>query len=276
MPNGDDETVIEGAESTPRPKARPHTVALETAPWPSGQSPWRQVADEIRWSLTPPWTWLSGVAANLALSLLWLIWVPLRGGPHHDWAIVIGTYFATFILADVTTTNVLGADAVRVRLALLRGVHLRRILLIKNATLLVIVGLPTLITTAVVTLGSEADYRLVVTLPGVAFPIMTWLGVGNLVSVTFAVAVAPIKERWRRRRQLWPTARWLIHLGLPYALLLAVGPVSRLPTVATRLLHLPRSDQIHGATVMICGLALWGLGTATALTFARRRGVRLR
>lgn len=145
-----------------------------------------------------------GVAVNLALSLIWLIWVPLRGAPHRDWGIVVGTYFAIFVLADVTTTNVLGADAVRV--ALLRDVRLRRILLVKILTLLVIVGLPTLIATAVVTLASEADYSLVVTLPGVAFPILSWLGVGNLVSVALPVAAIPLKERWRRRRQLWPTA----------------------------------------------------------------------
>ena len=216
------------------------------------------------------------MAANLVLSLVWLIWVPLRGAPHRDWAIVVGTYFAIFILADVTTTNVLGADAVRVRLALLRDVALRRILLVKNLTLVVIVGLPTLIATAAVTLASEADYRLVVTLPGVAFPILTWLGVGNLVSVVLPVAAVPLRERWRRRRQLWPTTRWLLHLGLPYALLLLVGPVSRLPTLLSRGLHLPRSDSIHGLTVLATGLALWGLGTTVALMVARSRGVPLR
>ena len=275
MTTGDDEVVVEGPEPAAVPTT-PHVVALRTAPWPTGQHLWRQVAGEIRWSLTPPWTWLSGVAANLALSLIWLIWVPLRGAPHRDWAIVVGTYFAIFILADVTTTNVLGADAVRVRLALLRDVALRRILLVKNLTLVVIVGLPTLIATAAVTLASEADYRLVVTLPGVAFPILTWLGVGNLVSVVLPVAAVPLRERWRRRRQLWPTTRWLLHLGLPYALLLLVGPVSRLPTLLSRGLHLPRSDSIHGLTVLATGLALWGLGTTVALMVARSRGVPLR
>src|SRR5690349_12438512 len=76
----DDEVVVDGPE-TPAGPTTPHVVALRTVPWPTGQHLWRQVAGEVRWSLTPPWTWLSGVAANLVLSLLWLIWVPLRGAP---------------------------------------------------------------------------------------------------------------------------------------------------------------------------------------------------
>ena len=67
------------------------------------------------------------------------------------------------------------------------GVSTFRSLLIKNLTLLVVVGLPTMIATAVITVTSEADYRLAITLPGVLFPILTWLGVGNLVSVALPV-----------------------------------------------------------------------------------------
>ena len=55
-----------------------------------------------------------------------------------------------------------------------------------------------------------------------------------------------------------------------------VGPVSRLPTLLSRGLHLPRSDSIHGLTVLATGLALWGLGTTVALMVARSRGVPLR
>ena len=188
---------------------------------------------------------------------------------------VIGTYFAVFILADVTTTNVLGADAVRVRLGLLRDVPLRRLLLIKNLTLLVIVALPTLLATAIVTLTSQPDYRLVVTLPGVAFPILTWLGVGNVVSVALPVAVISLRERWRRRRQRWPTVRWLLHLALPYALLLAVSPIARLPAALSRVLALPHTPGPRGATVLAAGLILWGSGTGIALFLARRRGIHM-
>ena len=65
----------------------------------------RDVLDEIRWSFTLPMTWLQGVGANLVLSFLWLLVAPLTGRPQEDWVIVVGSYFATFELADVTTTS---------------------------------------------------------------------------------------------------------------------------------------------------------------------------
>jgi hypothetical protein len=251
-------------------------AAVEAAARPEERL-WRQVLGEVRWSLRPPWFWLSGVAFNLVLSLLWLIVIPLSGRPHHDWAIVVGTYFAVWVLADVTTTNVLGADALRVRINLLRGVPLRRILLIKNLALLLIVGLPTLIATGAITVANEADYRLTLTLPGVLFPILTWLGVGNFTSVLLPVATYRWREHWKQRANHRRTARWIISLVLPYALLGAVEPVSDLPRLLIRNLpFLAPTIQLRGAVLAALGLALWGVGTSLALGLNRLRPVRIR
>jgi hypothetical protein len=237
---------------------------------------WRQVLGDVRWSFSRPYTWLSGVAFNLALSLAWLAAVPLTGRPHRDWAIVVGSYFAVFILADVTTTNVLGADAQRVRLGLQRRIPLRRILLVKNLTLLLLVGLPTLVATGIITINSEPNYRLILTLPGVAFPILTWIGVGNIISVLLPVSAAPLRQRWQQRHQLRPTLRWLAALLVPYGLLGAVDPVGRLPGVITRHLgFLPHTLLVRGLVLTSSGLGVWGLGTAIALAIARRREIRL-
>lgn len=189
---------------------------------------------------------------------------------------VVGTYFAVFILADVTTTNVLGADARRVRLSLLGKTPLLRILIVKNITLFLIVGLPTLVATAAITVYSEADYRLVLTLPGVLFPILTWLGVGNLVSVVLPVAAASLRERWRQRHQLRPTARWLVAVTLPYALCVAVEPVGRVPRILLRHLAIvAHPTLVRGALVFVTGFAFWGVGTGAALALARVRKIRL-
>lgn len=210
------------------------------------------------------------------LSLLWLLWVPLRGQSHGDWVILVGTYFAVFIMADVTTTNVLGLDAVRVRAGLERGVALGRILVTKNLTLLLIVGLPTLAFTAVLTTRSETVNRLMLTLPGVALPMLAWLGVGNLVSVLLPVATKPVRQRWRERRNLRRTTRWLAHLALPYALLYAVDPVGDTPRAIVR--ELPRSwhtTDVRGLVVLLLGILIWLCGTAAAMGVARYRGVPL-
>jgi len=273
-----DRTITRRKGSAERVDHSAHDLAAADAAHASGGGPlWRQVVAEVRWSFRPPWLWLGGVAFNAVLSLLWLIVVPLTVGRHHDWAIIVGSYFAVWILADVTTTNVLGADALRVRIGLLRAVGLARILVIKNLALLMIVGLPTLAATAVITIMNEADYRLTLTLPGVLFPILTWLGVGNVASVLLPVATLPWRERWAQRRHYRATARWLASLALPYALLGAVDPVSDLPRIVTRqLAFLPPTAQARGAVLCVVGLAMWGSGIALALLLNRVRPIRIR
>jgi hypothetical protein len=252
-------------------------VAVGTPPLTRDEPLLVQVRHEVGWFFRPPWPWLNGVAFNLVLSLLWLVVWPLSGQPHRDWAIIVGSYFAVWILADVTTTNILGADATRVRGGLAQQVPLGRILLVKNLTLLLLVGVPTLLATGTITVTHEADYRLTVTLPGVLFPIFTWLGVGNVISVLLPVATRPWRERWEQRRQLRPTARWLVGLALPYALLGAVDPVSRLPRETLRALRfLPPTLLVRGVVVSALGLAIWGAGTALALALNRVHPVRIR
>lgn len=267
-----------GGRSAPRGgRSAQHGGALAAAPMSWGQPLARQVAAEVRWLFSPPWYWLSGLAFNAVASVLWLIVVPLAGRPHHDWAIIVGTYFAVWILADVTTTNMLGADSPRVLTGLARGVRLGRILLVKDLTLLLLVGVPTLVATAIITVTHESDYRLTLTLPGVLFPILTWLGVGNVASVLLPVATRSWRQRWLERRQLRPTARWLAALALPYALLGAVEPVGDLPSFVVRHLRpLPATAPVRGVVLSVLGLALWAAGTGLALWLARLRPVRPR
>ncbi len=261
-------------------RSRPAPVVPPVDAWPpEHRRPgllW-QVVGEVRWSFTRPWTWLLGVGVNLVLSMLWLLLVPLTGRRHSDWVIVVGTYFATFLLADVTTTNLLGPDVKRAGFSLAQGVPLHRILLVKNLALLVIVGGPLLVATATLTVFDEATYRLVLTLPGVAFPVLTWLGVGNLVSVLLPVAVIPLRQRWRQRRHWRSTSRWLFHLGLPYGLLYAVDPVGDIPGAITRGIRFPPGmAERRGLALSLTGLVLWLLGTAAALGIVRIRRLRIR
>jgi hypothetical protein len=233
----------------------------------------RLVAQDLRWAFRRPYGWLLGIGVNLLLSVAYLVVVPLRGGTHRDWAILVGTYFAVFVLADVTTTNVLGVDTERTRLRLMRGLSLARILLVKNLVLLVIVGLPTLVATAAITIHDEANYRLELTLPGVLYPVLTWLGVGNLVSVLLPYRPVPLVTRWHERRVRSRTVRWLVCLGTPYALCVAVDPMSDLPRYVTHTLRLPPGHAVHGVELLVLGLLAWGLFTAAALVTAHRRGV---
>lgn len=238
------------------------------------------VAAEVRWAFTAPRSWLAGVAANLVLALVWLLIQPLHPHHHHDWVVLVGMYFSSFILADVTTTNLLGIDHIRVRKALHDGVPLLRILLVKNLALIVIVGLPTLVVAMAMTLWLETPARLLVTIPNVAVPMVSWLGVGNLVSVLLPVGEEPLRTRWERRRDRRATIRWVAHLGLPYALYYVADPVGgvehkflwrELPHAIAPILGRESRSFIH------IGIAfgVWAVTTAIALLFFSGRGLQL-
>ena len=238
------------------------------------------VVAEVRWAFTPPRSWLSGVAANLVLALVWLLAQPLHLPRHHDWVILIGTYFSSFILADVTTTNMLGADHIRVRKALHDGVPLWRVLLVKNLALVVVVGLPTLAAAMAMTLWLETPARLEVTIPNVAVPIVSWLGVGNLVSVLFPVGDEPLIHRWEQRRDRRATIRWISHLVLPYALYYVADPTGgiehdffwrQVPRAIAPILGGESRSFVH----IGIAAAVWAIATAVAALFSSGRGLQI-
>lgn len=236
-----------------------------------------EVGEEVRWSFRRPWTWLSGVTVNLALSLAYLVVVPLTGHHRGAWVVLVGTYFANFILADVTTTNVFGPDALRTRERLAQGEGLRRLLLVKNLTLLVIVGVPTLVLTAVLTEehSSHGARSLAATLPAVALPFFCWLAMGDIVTVLLPVTPRSLRERWSQRHDHRSTSRWLAHLAVPYGLFFIVELLRWLPhTVITELPKtLAHSAIAHGLVLTIIGLALWQVGLTIASVLVTYRGL---
>ncbi|MDT7731384.1 MAG: hypothetical protein QOK45_1637 [Mycobacterium sp.] len=238
------------------------------------------VTAEVRWPFTPPRWWLSGVAANLVLALVWLLVQPLHLPRHHDWVILMGTYFSSFILADVTTTNLLGSDHIRMRNALHDGVPIWRLLLVKNLALVVIVGLPTLAAATAMTLWLETPARLVVTIPNVAVPIVSWLGVGNLVSVLFPVGGDRLVRRWEQRRDVRADARWIAHLVLPYVLYFIADPSdgiehdffwSQVPRAIAPLLIPDSRGFVH----IGIAAAVWAITTAVAVLLFSVRGLQI-
>jgi hypothetical protein len=238
------------------------------------------VAAEVRWAFTPPRSWLSGVAVNLVLALVWLLVQPLHLPRHHDWVILIGTYFSSFILADVTTTNLLGSDHIRVCGALHDGAPLWRVLLVKNLALVVIIGLPTLAVATAMTLWLETSARLAVTIPNVAVPIVSWLGVGNLVSVLFPVGGEPLIHRWEQRRDRRATSRWIAHLVLPYALYFVADPTGgiehnffwrEVPRAIAPIL----GPQSRGFVHIGIAAAVWAITTAMAVLVFSGRGLQI-
>ena len=260
--------------SAPRPAAaRRAAKDFQRGLWPA-------VWAEIRWAFTRPRTWLMGVVANLVFAIGWLVVQPLAAGRHQDWVILVGTYFSSWILADVTTTNVLGADHYRVLTALRQGTPMWRILLIKNLALLVIVGLPTLAVAIVLTLRLETPERLAITIPTVAVPIVSWLGVGNLFSVLHPVGVEPLLRRWRQRHNRRRTRGWILALTLPYALYYIADPMNgverrvlwtQVPALIWPVFGRDTKSFVH----LAIALGVWMGGSVAALLWVRKRGLRI-
>lgn len=261
--------------STPRPAAAKRAAkdfrrGLVPAVWA-----------EIRWAFRPPRNWLMGVVANTVFAAGWLLIQPLRLGFHQDWVVLVSTYFSSWILADVTTTNQLGADHYRVGQALSDGVPLWRILLLKNTALLVLVGLPTLIVAVALTLSLETPDRLAVIIPTVAVPIVSWLGIGNLFSVLHPVGVEPMIRRWRHRRDYRRTRYWLVGLCLPYVLYYVADPMdsvehdllwTQLPKMMWPIFGRGTKSFAH----LAIAVGVWVFASIFALVWAHKRGVRMR
>ncbi len=261
--------------STPRPAAAQRAAQdLQKRLWPA-------VRTEIAWAFTPPRTWLLGALANVLLAVGWLTVQPLtRHGLHEDWVVLVGTYFSSFVLADVTTTNLLGADHYRVTQALADGVPLWRVLFIKNMALIVLIGLPTLVGAASLTLWLESPARLAVTIPDVAVPIVSWLGVGNVISVLLPVSAEPLIRRWRQRHDTRRAALWIVALVLPYALYYVADPMDglghrvlwrQLPAAVGPVLGRDSKSFVHLAVAF----TVWVSGTVVATIWVRKRGLRI-
>jgi hypothetical protein len=282
--------MLEFQTMAPRVRAVVHAVARASAPRPAAaqraakdfaKDLWPAVGAEIRWAFTPPRTWLMGVVANVFLAAAWLLVQPLAAGRHHDWVILVGTYFSSWVLADVTTTNMLGTDHYRVLKGLSDGVPFWRILLIKNLALILIVGLPTLAAAMALTLWLETPARLAVTITAVAVPIVSWLGMGNLISVLHPVRVEPLIRRWRQRRDHRRTGGWLLGLTLPYALYYVADPMggvehrvlwSQVPKLIWPVFGRDTKSFVH----LAIALGVWVAGSVAAVLWVRKRGLQIR
>ncbi|MBW0016719.1 MAG: hypothetical protein JO236_04115 [Mycobacterium sp.] len=276
-----------------------HRAAAEHAAKHFDQGFWRALRDEIRWAFTPPRIWLSGVVVNLVLAVVWLVFQRMTAHPvqhpmahryHHagfyhqrqiDWVILISTYFASFVLADVTTTNVFGADHHRVAKGLSDGTPFWRVLLLKNLTLLAIVGVPTLLVAMALTLWKQTPAQLGDTIPNVAVPIVSWLGVGNVISVLLPVGSEPLTQRWHDRRNWRRTGAWILALTLPYALYYVADPMggvehqvlwTKVPAAIGPVFGRDTKSFVH----LGIAIAVWAIGTFVAYLWVRKRGLQFR
>lgn len=178
--------------------------------------------EELRWTFTWPCGWLQGVLFNLVLAAAYLVVWPLAFDDHYDVVLLFTAYFATFIMADVTTTNIFGHDIVRTLAALRRGRSFASLILLKNLVQAIVVVMPMVLLTIGVTWYVDGAEELFLAIPGILYPMLLWLGIGNMISVLYPVLPAPIN--WRIQSIRAGRKQWLLHApmlisyAIPYVL----------------------------------------------------------
>lgn len=186
------------------------------------------LVDEFSRTFTWPFGWLQGVGLNALLAATYLVIWPLAANDHYDVVTLFTVYFANFIMADVTTTNIFGHDFFRAQSAATNRRRFARFLRNKNIVQAVVIMLPMAIITAVITCVVDGFAELTLAIPAVVYPMLLWLGVGNVLSVVFPVIAVGAKWRLEHFRQ-W---RWHVPVFISYAipwLLYAAFAISDVP-----------------------------------------------
>ena len=110
---------------------------------------------------------------------------------------------------------------------------------------------------------------------------MSWLGVGNLISVLHPVSVEPLFRRWRQRGNHRRMGGWLLALTLPYALYYVADPMGgvehrvlwrQVPKLISPVFGRDTKSFAH----LAIATGVWIAGTAAAVLWVRRRGLQIR
>lgn len=234
--------------------------------------------EELRWTFTWPCGWLQGVLFNLVLAAAYLVVWPLAFDDHYDVVLLFTAYFATFIMADVTTTNIFGHDIVRTLAALRRGRSFASLILMKNLVQTIVVVMPMVLLTIGVTWYVDGAEELFLAIPGILYPMLLWLGIGNLISVLYPVLPAPIN--WRIQSIRAGRKQWLLHApmlisyAIPYVLY-ALAATTDLPGNLNALIRVVAGTPHKwesGLILLVASIIIyWGL-TWLSLRLVRDRG----
>ena len=237
-----------------------------------GEGPLRpEVAQDLRRSLRGRPGWMAGIGINLVLAASYLAYYRSTANFPERGLIYIGAAIAAWILADTLTTNQFGPEGDRVATALEGGVGIGRILLLKNLSLAVVLLIITLPISVAATAWVGHWGQLLDAVLVDLHVVLTWMALGNIVSVLLPYRPIALKKRWRLRRTWF---RWGIALGIPYALYLIVG-WSSVPVQITAHGRRDVHPDLYALLSVAWGIGYWIVGTLVAKQLAEWRQDRL-
>jgi hypothetical protein len=246
------------------------------------------VRAEYRRVFRPPYETLLTVAVNGAL--MSSAWFFLPTDLTNEIFKLHGTLAFALVLAgwmysDVPATNLLGADALRVRAAIDEPALLRWLLASKNIVLWSVVT-PLCMVIAWVN-GYRAHDLLAALYTAIWIGVVPFgmLALSAWVGIVFPYHPIPVRYRWQNRRRWWSLlVRWGILVVTPYGIVPALAVIIMAPSLLlwglltpTGLAHkLPDRDLGWGVAVaVVMAVAATVLGHWGSLRLIRRRRDRL-
>ena len=242
---------------------------------------------ELRRAFTAPYEAPVVVAVNAALVTGAWLWLPL---PLQDLlfslhgALAFPVVMATWMLADVPATNILGSDPQRTVAAIDDPAELRRLIYAKNAVLWLLVTPVCVVVAVGIGIDRERWTTTVVTIIGIIVVPIGGLGIAGWLGIYFPYHTLPLAERWRHRRPFGRmVVRWATLCLLPYALVPAITGILAAPAFAAWAAtnghaksRIPDADLAVGvALTAVLSMAAFFLGHRQGLRFIRRRRDRL-
>lgn len=235
--------------------------------------------DELRRAFTAPYEAPVVVVVNASLVTVAWLWLPV---PLQDLlftlhgALAFPLVLATWMLADVPATNVLGSDARRTILAIDDPAALRRLLYAKNTVLWLLVTPACSLVAIGIGFDREHWSTTVVTVLGLVVVPIGSLGIAAWLGICYPYHTLPLAERWRNRRPFGRmVVRWLTLAVLPYAIVPAITGALAAPAFLAWVLttgqwrtRIPDGD-------LAVGVAITAALSAAAFFLGHRHGVRL-
>jgi hypothetical protein len=260
----------------PRPRSTVRRPAPQQASGAclSGPGWGPQVRSELaRWLLAPR-AELSILVGNAALVCAGWFLLPLawRGALFGTvpGSVAFALALETWLLSDVTSTNLLGHDPDAAARAVRAG-SIRRLLQVKATAVALVIGVPcaviaVLSALAAGTTGGVAIAVLILTLPfGVT-------ALASILGVLWPYRGRSLTWRWTHRRPWAATARWVALTTGPFLLIAPVTTVLIVPgfILARAAAGAPRTGSAPPTTVLILAAAFGSLLSLTVFAVAPR------
>ena len=234
---------------------------------------------ELGRAFTAPYEAPVVVAVNAVLVTVAWLWLPV---PLQDFlfnlhgALAFPVVMATWMLADVPATNILGSDTERIVAAIDDPTVLRRLLYAKSAVLWLLVTPVCVLVAIGIGIDRERWSTTVVTIIGIIVVPIGSLGIAGWLGIYFPYHTLPLGKRWQHRRPLRRmVVRWATLCLLPYALVPAITGALAAPAFAAWAATSGGGNGRIPDRDLAVGVAITAVLSAVAFFLGHRQGIRL-